>query len=194
LLNILGATAVLHQCGLSVDAIDAGLRTFKGIKNRQEVRGCINNITIIDDFAHHPTAVRETVAAVKTHYFPASSQTDTQLNGRLWSVFEPATAATRRDVFQQEYVEAFLLTDVAIIADVNRPDKAPEGHRFSADRLADDLQQQGIEARHISGVDNMVAYIVAQALPGDVVLIMSNSGFGDIHEKLLCNLQTRYEN
>ncbi len=186
LLNLLGSIAVLHHCGLSVEAIDAGFRTFRGVKNRQEVRGCINNITVIDDFAHHPTAVRETVAAVKAHYLPPSSA---QTQGRLWSVFEPATAATRRDVFQHDYVEAFLQTDVAIIADVNRPDKAPEGRRFSTAQLVLDLEKRGIEARHISGVDRMAAYIAEHALPGDVILIMSNSGFGGIHEKLLAALK-----
>lgn len=190
LLNLLGATAVLHQCGLSADAIDAGFRTFKGVKNRQEVRGCVNGITVIDDFAHHPTAVRETVAAVKAHYFPGDAS---ERRGRLWSVFEPATAATRRDVFQQDYVESFLETDVAVIADVNRPDKAPEGHRFSADQLVRDLQDRGIDACHISGVDAMAAYVAGQAAPGDVVLIMSNSGFGGIHDLLLGELRHRDE-
>ncbi len=188
LLNLLGATAALHHCGVSIEAIDAGFRTFRGVKNRQEVRGCINNITVIDDFAHHPTAVRETVAAVKAHYFPPSRPAQSRA-GRLWSVFEPATAATRRDVFQHDYIEAFLQTDIAIIADVNRPDKAPEEHRFSTDQLVLDLRKRGIEARHISGVDQMAAYIVEHALPGDVILIMSNTGFGGIHEKLLQALE-----
>lgn len=196
LLNLLGATAVLHNCGLSVDAIDAGFRTFRGVKNRQEVRGCINDIIVIDDFAHHPTAVRETVAAVNAHYLPTSDMSESRKNGRkgrLWSVFEPATAATRRDVFQHDYVEAFLQTDVTIIADVNRPDKAPEGHRFSTDQLVHDLRERGVEAHHISGVNRMVAYLAEHTAPGDVVLIMSNSGFGDIHEKLLQALRERYE-
>jgi UDP-N-acetylmuramate: L-alanyl-gamma-D-glutamyl-meso-diaminopimelate ligase len=195
LLNLLGATAVLHNCGLSVDAIDAGFRTFKGVKNRQEVRGCVNDITVIDDFAHHPTAVRETVAAVKAHYLPKSENPSSSDKpaGRLWSVFEPATAATRRDIFQQDYVEAFLQTDLAIIADVNRPDKAPEGHRFSTDQLIHDLRERSVEAHHISGVDRMVAHLAEHAAPGDVVLIMSNSGFGGIHDKLLQTLRERYE-
>jgi len=203
LLNLLGATAVMHSCGLSADAIDTGFRTFRGVKNRQEVRGVVRDITIIDDFAHHPTAVRETVAAVKARYWPlhdapsheasSLSENPQQTSGRLWSVFEPATAATRRDVFQQEYVEAFLQTDVAIIADVNRLDKAPEGHRFSTDRLVRDLRDCGIEARHISGVEHIVEYLTDHVSPGDVVLIMSNTSFGSIHDKLLNALQQKYE-
>jgi UDP-N-acetylmuramate: L-alanyl-gamma-D-glutamyl-meso-diaminopimelate ligase len=186
LLNLLGATAVLRNCGLSFEAIDAGFRTFTGVKNRQEVRGCINNITVIDDFAHHPTAVRETIAAVKAHYFPSAAAADASARtGRLWSVFEPATAATRRDVFQQEYVEAFGQTDVALIADVNRPEKAPEGQRLSLAQMVRDLRERGIDARHISGVDQIVAVLAEQARPGDVILIMSNTGFGGIHDKVL---------
>ena len=177
-LNLLSTTAALHYLGLTVDEIDAGFRTFKGVKNRQEVRGVVNNITVIDDFAHHPTAVRETIAAVRAHYFST-----------IWSVFEPRTAASRRDIFQQEYVEAFLETDVAIIADVHRPDKAPEGHRFSSDQLVHDLRQRGIDAYHLSGVDTIVTYLADHVQPGDVVLIMSNGSFGNIHEKLLKNLQ-----
>jgi UDP-N-acetylmuramate: L-alanyl-gamma-D-glutamyl-meso-diaminopimelate ligase len=84
---------------------------------------------------------------------------------------------------------AFLDTDVAIIADVHRPDKAPEGHRFSPDRLVQDLHQRGIEAYHISGVENIIAFLAPHLQPGDVVLIMSNGGFGGIHQKLLAALQ-----
>ncbi len=109
LLNMLGATAILADLGLSPEEIDRGFRTFKGIKRRQEVRGIVNNIVVLDDFAHHPTAVKATIEAVKTHY-----------HGRkLWSVLEPRTATTRRDIFQQEYAQAFHCTDVAIIADVD---------------------------------------------------------------------------
>jgi UDP-N-acetylmuramate: L-alanyl-gamma-D-glutamyl-meso-diaminopimelate ligase len=106
-------------------------------------------------------------------------------------VFEPRTAATRRDVFQQDYVEAFFETDIAIIADVYKPDKAPEGHRFSSDQFARDLRQQGVEAYHISGVEQIVKYLADRLQSGDIVLIMSNGGFGGIHAKLLEALKER---
>jgi UDP-N-acetylmuramate: L-alanyl-gamma-D-glutamyl-meso-diaminopimelate ligase len=192
LLNLLGATAVLHHLGLAVDEIEAGFQTFKGIKNRQEVRGVVNGITVIDDFAHHPTAVRETIDAVKNHYMAECLENHVGHKRRVWSVFEPATAASRRDIFQHAYAEAFLRTDVAVIADVNRPEKAPEGHRFSSDQLVRDLRSQGIEAHHISGVDNMVNYLAEHLVPGDIVLIMSNGGFGGIHQKLLTVLEHKY--
>lgn len=181
LLNLLGATVILHHLGLTPQEIDAGFSTFQGVKRRQEVRGIVNEIVVIDDFAHHPTAVKATIEAVKTHY-----------QGRkIWSVFEPRTAATRRDVFQQEYVSAFLDTAVAILADVHRPDKAPEGRRFSTEQLVQDLRRRKVEASHISGVENIVKHLTEHLAPGDIVLIMSNGGFGGIHDKLLTSLRSR---
>ena len=211
LLNLLGSTAVLHHLGLTPEEIDAGFRTFEGIKRRQEVRGVVDDIVVIDDFAHHPTAVKETIAAVKAHYISlnpplrgvggCNSPLEEGQRGvksdqggvtrKLWSVFEPRTAATRRDVFQKDFVGAFLDTDVAIIADVYKPDKAPEGHRFSSDQLVQDLRQQGVEAYHISGVEQIVKYLTDHLQSGDIVLIMSNGGFGGIHAKLLEALRGR---
>ena len=185
LLNMLGATAILHSLGLSHEEINAGLRSFKGVKRRQEVRGMVNDIVVLDDFAHHPTAVKATIEAVKEHYFTGDNS-----SGRLWSVFEPRTAATRRDVFQQDYIGAFLETDLAIIADVHLPEKAPEGHRFSPNELIRALRNKQVDACHISGVDAIVQHLADRLHPGDVVLIMSNGGFGGIHRKLLTALQT----
>jgi UDP-N-acetylmuramate: L-alanyl-gamma-D-glutamyl-meso-diaminopimelate ligase len=208
LLNLLAAIAVLHHLRLPPQEIDVGLRTFAGIKRRQEVRGIVNEIIVLDDFAHHPTAVKATIKAVKAHYIDdytplaplkggfyrsplegGQGGVKSGQGGVLWSVFEPRTAATRRDIFQQEYVTAFLDADIAIIADVHRPEKAPEGHRFSPDRLVQDLHQRGIEAYHISGVENIIASLIPRLQPGDVVLIMSNGSFGGIHQKLLQKLR-----
>ncbi len=179
LINLLGATAILHHLGLTPIEIDAGFRTFAGVKRRQEVRGIVNGIVVLDDFAHHPTAVKATIEAVKSHY----------AGRKIWSVFEPRTATTRRHVFQQEYATAFSAADAAIIADVYKPEKAPEDDQFSPGQLVYDLRQQGGEAYHISGVDNIIAALVPQLSPGDVVLIMSNGGFGGIHQKLLDALE-----
>jgi UDP-N-acetylmuramate: L-alanyl-gamma-D-glutamyl-meso-diaminopimelate ligase len=204
LLNLLGSAAVLYHLDLTPEEIDAGFRTFEGIKRRQEVRGVVDDIVVIDDFAHHPTAVKETIAAVKAHYIspnpplrgvggcnPPFEGGQRGVIRKLWSVFEPRTAATRRDVFQQEYVDAFFETDIAIIADVYKPDKAPEGHRFSSDQLVQDLRQQGVEAYHISGVEQIVKYLTDHLQSGDIVLIMSNGGFGGIHDKLIETLRER---
>ncbi len=189
LLNLLGATAILRHLGLSPEEIDAGFQTFEGVQRRQELRGIVNNITVIDDFAHHPGAVKATIEAVKSHYISAKTSPTCR---RIWSVFEPRTAATRRDVFQQDYVEAFLETDVAIIADVHLPQKAPEGHRFSPDQLVQDLRGHNVEACHISGVGNIITYLKTYLQPGDIVLIMSNGGFGGIHAKLLKALRQKF--
>jgi UDP-N-acetylmuramate: L-alanyl-gamma-D-glutamyl-meso-diaminopimelate ligase len=228
LLNLLGSTAILHHLGLTQEEIDAGFATFQGIKRRQEVRGIVNEIVVLDDFAHHPTAVRETIAAVKASYisgvrggytafklmptslptpnpsqegnfrlrrentYPCQGGKGEGKHRRLWSVFEPRSATTRRNVFQEDYVTAFLETDVALLADVHRPDKAPEGQRFSPDQLAQDLQDRWVEAYHLSGVENIVTYLTEHLQPGDVVLIMSNGGFGGIHDKLLTALREKY--
>ncbi len=186
LLNMLGATAILHHLGLSPEEIGAGFQSFQGVKRRQEVRGIVNDIVVLDDFAHHPSAVKATIEAVKSHYFLENDR-----SGRLWSVFEPRTATTRRDVFQQDYVTAFLDTDFAIVAGVHLPDNAPKGRHFSPSRLIRELREQEVDACHISGVDAIVQHLAGQLQPGDVVLIMSNGGFGGIHQKLLSALQGR---
>jgi UDP-N-acetylmuramate: L-alanyl-gamma-D-glutamyl-meso-diaminopimelate ligase len=183
LLNLLGSVVILHHLGVSREEIDAGFRTFAGIKRRQEVRGVVNNIVVIDDFAHHPTAVKATIEAVKEHYCKERQ--------RIWSIFEPRTATTRRDVFQKEYASAFANTDVAIIADVHLPEKAPQGHSFSPTQLVTELRQNGVEAYHISGVDKIIAHLSQYLHSGDVVLIMSNGGFGGIHAKLLTTLKSQ---
>ncbi|MBD3308941.1 UDP-N-acetylmuramate:L-alanyl-gamma-D-glutamyl-meso-diaminopimelate ligase [candidate division KSB3 bacterium] len=191
LLNLLGATVILNAIGLQPDEIDAGFRTFTGIKRRQEVLGVVNDIVVMDDFAHHPTAVKATIEAVSTSYRLQAAEKGTT-RPRLWSVFEPRTAATRRDVFQHDYATAFAATDVAIIARVHKPEKAPEGHRFSAEQLVQDIRAQGVEAAYIPDVDMIVAHLVVHLQPGDMVLIMSNGGFGGIHQKLLTALRQNF--
>ena len=180
--NALSAVAVGLRLGLSPDEIRRGLAAFAGVRRRQEVRGVAAGVTIIDDFAHHPTAVRETIAAIKARH-PGQ---------RLWAVFEPRTNTTRRDVFQAEYGLAFDGADEVILAPVDHPERAPEGRRFSVERLVADLGTRGISAHHAAaGVEEIVARIAERARRGDTVLIMSNGGFGGIHDKLLAALEAR---
>ncbi len=186
LLNMLGASALLHGLGLSPEEISTGFRSFQGVTRRQELRGIVNDIVVLDDFAHHPTAVRLTIEAVRSHYFAETGRI-----GRLWSVFEPRSATSRRDIFQQDYVKAFLASDAVVIAAVHLPEKAPEGHRFSPTKLIRQLQEHKVNARHIADVDSIVEDLAEKTRPGDVVLIMSNGGFGDIHHKLLHALQSQ---
>ncbi|HEY3174497.1 MAG TPA: UDP-N-acetylmuramate:L-alanyl-gamma-D-glutamyl-meso-diaminopimelate ligase [Candidatus Polarisedimenticolia bacterium] len=180
--NALAAVAVGLKLGLSPEEIRRGLGSFSGVRRRQEVRGVSAGVTVIDDFAHHPTAVRETIAAIRTSH-PGQ---------RLWAVFEPRTNTTRRDVFQAEYAQAFDGADEVVIAPVDHPERAPEGRRFSVERLIADLRGRGLSAQHEpAGVPGIVATIAEKARRGDVVLIMSNGGFGGIAEKLLAALDAR---
>jgi UDP-N-acetylmuramate: L-alanyl-gamma-D-glutamyl-meso-diaminopimelate ligase len=180
--NALSVITVGLRLGLSADAIRAGLAAFRGVKRRQEVRGVAGGVTVIDDFAHHPTAVRETIAAIRARY----------PSGRLWAVFEPRTNTTRRDVFQEEYGRAFDGADEALLAPVDHPERAPEGRRFDPRRVVQDIRKAGGQAAYAEGgVPEIVASIAERARRGDVVLIMSNGGFGGIHDLLLSALNAR---
>ncbi|HEU5182326.1 MAG TPA: UDP-N-acetylmuramate:L-alanyl-gamma-D-glutamyl-meso-diaminopimelate ligase [Candidatus Polarisedimenticolia bacterium] len=173
--NILGVTAAASHLGLGPEEIGKGLASFPGVRRRQEIRGVTRGVTVVDDFAHHPTAVHGTIGALAERY----------AGHRLWAVFEPRTNTTRRAVFQQEYAEAFDQADLVLIAAVDHPERAPAGDRFSAEGLVEDLKRRGIEARYSPGVPAIVEIIAAEARDGDVVLIMSNGSFGGIHQKLL---------
>jgi UDP-N-acetylmuramate: L-alanyl-gamma-D-glutamyl-meso-diaminopimelate ligase len=176
--NVLNAAAVAtaaRSLGLSDVEIARGLSTFPGVHRRQEVVGERAGVVVLDDFAHHPTAVRETIGGVRSR-FPGR---------RLWAVFEPRTNTTRRSVFQEAYARAFDGADLAIIAAVDHPERAPEGMRFDPERLAADLRSRGVDARHVPDVPGIVARVAAEARRGDVVLVMSNGAFGGVHREIL---------
>ncbi|HET6372837.1 MAG TPA: Mur ligase family protein [Candidatus Polarisedimenticolia bacterium] len=180
--NALSAVAVGRGLGLSTKQIAEGLAVFSGVRRRQEIRGIAGGVTVVDDFAHHPTAVRETIAAIKAR-FPGQ---------RVWAIFEPRTNTTRRDVFQEEYARSFDGADEVLLAPVDHPERAPEGRRFSIERLADDLNARGISARYMpGGVTEIVSHLAERARRGDAVLVMSNGGFGGIHDRLLAALSSR---
>ena len=173
--NILAVTAAASTRGLDAAAIGAGLRTFAGVRRRQEVRGTAGGIVVLDDFAHHPTAVRLTLDGLRQRY---GSQ-------RLWAVFEPRTNTSRRSVFQQDYAESFDAADRVIVAAVDHPERAPEGQRFSPEQLVADLRARGRDATYLTTVPEIVAHLVREGRPGDVIAVMSNGSFGGIHSKLL---------
>jgi UDP-N-acetylmuramate: L-alanyl-gamma-D-glutamyl-meso-diaminopimelate ligase len=172
--NALAAIAVGTYVGLAPDVLADGLRQFKGIKRRLETVGVARGVTVLDDFAHHPTAVHETLAALRTGY-PGR---------RVWAVFEPRSASSCRRVFQDDFARAFGAADEVVIAGVFRSN-LPESERLSTEQLVDDLRAAGRRARHIPEVDDIVAAIAAESRSGDVVALMSNGGFGGIHQKLL---------
>jgi UDP-N-acetylmuramate: L-alanyl-gamma-D-glutamyl-meso-diaminopimelate ligase len=179
--NALAALAAAREAGAAPAPLARALREFRGVMRRQEVRGVEGGVTVIDDFAHHPTAVRGTLAAVRMR-FP---------RGRLWALFEPRTNTSRRDVFQQEYAQAFDAADRVVVAGVHQLEKVPQGRRFSPERLVEDLKARGSSARYVPDVDSIVGIVASEAEPGSVLLVMSNGSFGGIHDKLLAALRAR---
>jgi len=175
LLNALSAIAVAHCLKIPRETIADGLERFAGVKRRQEIRGVKRDIIVIDDFAHHPTAVRETIRAIK----PFCG------GGRLIAVFEPRTNSSMRRVFQNVYPDAFGGADLVCIRRPSRLEKILPGERFSSETLVADLNRRHIAAHFFADTDPIIDFLVAQARPQDVILIMSNGGFDNIHERLL---------
>jgi UDP-N-acetylmuramate: L-alanyl-gamma-D-glutamyl-meso-diaminopimelate ligase len=178
LLNSLSAIAVADNLMIPAKAMAKAFETFEGIKRRQEVRGQKNGITIMDDFAHHPTAVRETIRAVKPFY----------PQGRVVAVFEPRTNSSMRKVFQNVYPLSFDMADLICIRNPSRLDKIPPAERFSSRKLVADLKHRGKDAHYFPDTDSIIDFLVSQAMPGDLILVMSNGGFDNIHERLLNGL------
>ena len=176
--NALAAMAVGSSLGLRAAELAEGLRTFTGIKRRLETVGVARGVTILDDFAHHPTAVHETLSALRNGY----------PERRIWAVFEPRSASSCRRVFQDDFARAFGGADEVIVAAVFRS-SLPEAERLDAGRLVDDLRAQGRSARHLPDNDEIIGTILREHRQGDVVVLMSNGGFGGIHRKLLQALE-----
>ncbi|NNK56921.1 MAG: UDP-N-acetylmuramate:L-alanyl-gamma-D-glutamyl-meso-diaminopimelate ligase, partial [Desulfofustis sp.] len=145
----------------------------------QEVRGVVNDITIIDDFAHHPTAVKETLRGLKSAY----------PKNRLVAIFEPRTNTSRRAIFQQEYVASFSAADLALIREVPRDKPVDGDDMFSSAKLAKDLQTRGLNARSFDDTEQIIDNVCQIARPGDIIAILSNGGFDNIHERLLETLK-----
>lgn len=182
--NILNASAVIAQAYINkmdLNLVREALSTFKGVKRRQDILGEFAGVLIIEDFAHHPTAVKETVKAIQSRY----------AGRKVFSVFEPRSASSRRKVFQKDYIEAFSYASEILIARAFDQGKINESDRFSSDELVHDLKQLGKSAAAFSGADEIVENLGAQAKAGDVVLIMSNGGFDGIYDKLIHKLKSR---
>ena len=172
--NTLAAIAVATEVGIRPERIEEGLRAFAGVKRRLEVVGVAGGVTVYDDFAHHPTAVAETLAGLR-----ASNP-----EARIWAVFEPRSASSCRRVFQEDFARAFEGANEVLIAPIFRS-KLPEAERLSVGQLVRDLNGRGLHAREAESIDDIVAGIAKEHRPGDLVVLMSNGGFGGIHQKLL---------
>jgi UDP-N-acetylmuramate: L-alanyl-gamma-D-glutamyl-meso-diaminopimelate ligase len=178
--NALAAIAVGAAVGLSPDTMAAGLRAFRGVRRRMQLRGTARGVAVYDDFAHHPTAIAETLAGVRSAY----------PDRRIWAIFEPRSATSCRKVFQDEFARAFAEADRILLPAIFRS-TLPEDQRLSAERLVADLKAAGKDARYIPKVDDIVAAVAKEARDGDLVVVMSNGGFDDIHQKLLSALEAR---
>jgi UDP-N-acetylmuramate: L-alanyl-gamma-D-glutamyl-meso-diaminopimelate ligase len=178
--NALAVYAMGRAMGLERSKLLDGFATFSGVKRRQEVRGEKRGVLVIDDFAHHPTAVRETIQAVKDAY-PGR---------RLWAIFEPRSNTSRRKVFEREFAEALGLADRVVVAGIYQPDKIPEPDRLSVTKVIEEINGSTHDdrARGIERAQDIAAYLASNAARGDIVLVMSNGGFDGIQEKILLAL------
>ena len=177
--NALAVVAAAKHCGLSNKQIQSAFDTFKGIKRRMEIRGVSGGVTIIDDFGHHPTAIRETLRALRVKY-------PTQ---RIWAIFEPRTNTTRRNVFQDELASAFADADVVVVSQIARLELLKPEERLDPEKLMQDIKQLGKATAYLPDADSIVAHVKKEACGSDVVCVFSNGGFGNIHEKLIDRLK-----
>jgi UDP-N-acetylmuramate: L-alanyl-gamma-D-glutamyl-meso-diaminopimelate ligase len=176
--NALGVVAVARALGLGFESIAPGLASFAGVRRRQEVRGDVGGIVVVDDFAHHPTAVRETIAAMRVR-FPGR---------RLWAVFEPRSNTSRRRLHQAEYVEALSGAPCVALKVPEPHDMVPADQRLDAEWVVRELRDRGVDARAEGDVDRLVRAVADGVRPGDIVLVMSNGAFGGFVDRLLAAL------
>ena len=179
--NAVGVYAAARSLGLTPNEIAAGMASFRGVKRRQEPRGEIAGVLVIDDFAHHPTAVRETIEGIRQRY----------PDRRLWAVFEPRSNTSRRNIHQAEYAESFDHADVVTIRVPEAHDKVPADQQLNVEAIVQQLEQRGIEATALSDVADMTRLVSARARPNDVILVMSNGAFGGFIPSLLIALEQR---
>jgi len=172
--NATAAAALAFHCGIPREEIAAALKTFKSVKRRLEVRAEVNGVTIIDDFAHHPTAIAGTLTALRSRYPGA----------RLWAILEPRSNTMRRNVLQTDLADSLALADEVVVANVFKSESIPEAERLDLSVVAAQIQKHGRRARIVPEVEGIVQLIAPELRFGDVVAILSNGGFGGIYEKL----------
>ncbi|MCB9638448.1 MAG: UDP-N-acetylmuramate--L-alanine ligase [Myxococcales bacterium] len=180
--NAIAAIGVALDIGLSHEEIQQGLSTFQGIRRRQEIYARIGDLILIDDFAHHPTAIRVTTQAIRERFHTR----------RIWGIFEPRSNTARRNVFQDDLPRSFDACDIALFGWPYLFDKMASEERLDIEKVIQDLKQRGKRAIAFPEVDQIVSYVTSKARPNDVVVIMSNGGFGGIHKKLQQALENRF--
>jgi UDP-N-acetylmuramate: L-alanyl-gamma-D-glutamyl-meso-diaminopimelate ligase len=180
--NALAATAVLNHLEVSEDDIREAMESFAGVRRRLELRSNLHGIRIFEDFAHHPTAVRETLQAIRSVFHPE----------RIWAIYEPRSATSRRNIFQRDIADALSLADFIALPDLFRPEKVPENERLDENQLVEDLRRFGRAAWNLGDVEGIIRKVCEEARAGDLIVIMSNGGFGGIYEKLPAALESMY--
>ena len=173
--NALAVVACAKHCGLKNHQIQSAFDTFKGIKRRMELRGIAGGVTVVDDFGHHPTAIRETLRALRIKY----------PHQKIWALFEPRSNTTRRNVFQEELARSFADADSVVVSRIDRLEQLAAEERLNPEKLMQDLKRAGKDACYLPDVDAIVSHVAGKAEGGEVVVVFSNGGFGGIHTKLL---------
>jgi UDP-N-acetylmuramate: L-alanyl-gamma-D-glutamyl-meso-diaminopimelate ligase len=181
-LNATAAAALAFGQGVSKDAIIAALASFKSVKRRLEVRAEVGGVTVIEDFAHHPTAIRETLKTLRAVYPKA----------RLWAVLEPRSNTLRRKVLANDLIESLQQADRVVLAAVYQQSRIPEDERLHPEEVVAKLNAAGTVAQLLENADAIVAGIAPELAAGDVVAILSNGGFDGIYEKLPARLRERF--
>jgi UDP-N-acetylmuramate: L-alanyl-gamma-D-glutamyl-meso-diaminopimelate ligase len=177
--NALGAIIVAKELEITDETIQRALSSFKSVKRRLEIRGEVNGVRVYDDFAHHPTAVHETLAAVRQR----------NPNARIWAVFEPRSQTSRRRVFEEAFVQAFEPADFSVIASVFSGTHLNSDQMLSPERVAEGIRKRGGNASTFTSTQEIIAHVASEARAGDHVVIMSNGGFDNIHNRLLDKLK-----
>lgn len=177
--NLLSAVALSEFLDLDIASLSHAVKSFRGVKRRQEIRGEKKGILVIDDFAHHPTAVEKTISSVKERY----------MNRRLVAVFEPRSNSSRRKVFQERYSLSFNDADLIFIPEPPMMEKVPPRERFSSQMLVNSLKEKGLRAFYCPDSDHLLQDLIKHVREGDVILIMSNGSFDNIHDKILNRLE-----
>lgn len=177
--NVLGAIAVCANLGVAPELASRAMTEFRGVKRRQELRGEAAGMAVIDDFAHHPTAVRETIAAIRSRY----------PDRKLWAILEPRTNTSRRRFFESDFADALATADEVILAGVFRSDALADDERMRPDKVIERIRASGKPASYLAEVDEIIEHLVRKKTGRDVALVMSNGGFGGIWERLLARLR-----
>ena len=179
--NALAVVAAAKHCGLKNNQIQSAFSTFKGVKRRMEIRGIEGGVTVVDDFGHHPTAIRETLRALRLK-FPTQ---------KICAIFEPRSNTTRRNVFQDDLALSFMDADSVVVSQIARLEQINAAERLDPERLMRDLQSTGKTTAYLPDVDAIIEHCLKNVLGGDIICVFSNGGFGNIHAKLLDRLKYR---